>query len=193
MKIKNFICSITNKNRNFVFSIIFFISIIFSSCSVGSPVYPAIWSTSIKNAPIESYTGIYHDSLASILEFQTSDITSSKKCFNYLSITNSLKINLFLKCIDTNDTITSIELFPKNSNFKIEQNKNGIKITYFDTKHLNFYFLLSKANDGSFIIKKYESIPRVYPLLPLDVYTWYRIDSKSVKVIESYKDGKKLK
>jgi hypothetical protein len=163
---------------------------------VSRPAYPKDWPPIVKNPSIESFSGEYNIMLMEVLGQQEIKIPKkSKDCLFDFSITNDLELMYGLKC-KQND---KLKIFPKvqiklaDTKIVVKQKEDEIVINY----HYKFakgqdivgpsntYVLLSKASDGSLIVKQgYWTVGLAMFLIPVagTEYKWYRFSGAKVDV-----------
>ena len=148
---------------NFVGLILLFIFNSFIGCSANKLPYPKDWPLIQEDISLESYSGQYNTLLLSILGNDSYKPEYLNNCVVDFWIVNNLELKFRLKCkgeIDSKNN-SSFSLVNPNKKVEIKKEKNGILINYPDFKadawgfeSIREYILLSKAKDGSLIIKK---------------------------------------
>lgn len=163
------------------------------SCATGQAKYPQNWSPRVETA-VTDYSGRYNAALIRLLNVQTLTTGDTTECL-YDFIINAREIKYRPDCPHQNEFLSSgyMSLTSANYNLKLEQKKEGLKITYQPLKNAGNpiagyqkeYVLLSKARDGSLIVEKvgkvYGLAFMIFPVAASE-HLWYRFYDGEVEV-----------
>ena len=176
---------------------LFFVFIInsFMSCSVSKPAYPNDWAPIEEDRPLESYSGQYNALFLTVLGSDSYKQEYLNNCVVDFWISDKLELKFRLKCKDDIDSKNNpiFSLVNQNKKVEIKKEKSGILLNYRDFKadawgfeSIREYVLLSKAKDGSLIIKKgtlsYGAIFWFIPAEWKEEYVWYRFTGNNVEI-----------
>lgn len=163
------------------------------SCATGQAKYPQNWSPRVETAATD-YSGRYNAALIRLLNVQTLTTGDTTECL-YDFIINAREIKYRPDCPHQNESLYTgyMPLTNADYNLKLEQKKEGLKITYQPLKNAGNpvagyqkeYVLLSRAMDGSLIVEKvgkvYGLAFMIFPVAASE-HLWYRFYDGKVDV-----------
>jgi hypothetical protein len=167
----------------------------FGACMSSRPPYPADWPARLEHTPPAAYSGNYSGTLIPHLNRQALPTEDSLHCSTDFQISPRLDIRYRLQCENHPDSLSHalLALNDPNARIKIREKRKGLLLLY---KPLHTagnpiagiqreYILLSKATDGSLILKEgawaYGLIFLIFPT-GINEYAWYRIGERSVEM-----------